>query len=209
MAGFLLTGFARADSITGQYLEARNAEMWSGPCDHNAQIGLVGDRAIMVWKVNQGAHNNVCLDGLSVVAIVHADGTFGVGGKLKTQTVFVVDGRADKVQREALMSLAKKLAGDTIQQVVAVKSSPIQLDIDHAHRSGYSRLDAGVAKVRTRRMMASDHSCASERMVFPVLAQVEDEYGAYALENEYSGRQFPYKYADSNACSAVIAKFTL
>jgi hypothetical protein len=209
VAGVLLSGVASAESITGEYLEARNAEMWTGPCDHNAEIGLVGDKAIMAWKVRKGEHNGVRLDGLAIVAVVAGDRTFGMGEKLKTRTVFVIDGRANKAQRAALIDVAKALAGDTIQKVIAVTVDKVKLDIDHAGRSGYSRLDAGIAKIRTRRMYPSDHTCASERMVYPVLASVEGEYGAYALENEYSGHEFTFKFADNNACSAVIAKFSL
>lgn len=205
----LMTGGAAAESVTGDYLEARNAEMWTGPCDHNAQMGLVGEKAIMAWKIREGVHRGTRLDGLAVVAVVCGDNTFGAGRKVKSRTVFVVDKRASKAQQQALVDLAKKLAGDTIQKVLAVNVSAIDLDIDHKRRSGFSSLETGIAKIRTRRMYAFDHACASERMVYPVLAKVEDEYGAYTLENEYRGREFKFKFRDDNACSAVIARFSL
>ena len=72
------------------------------------------------------------------------------------------------------------------------------LDDDDGRRRGCDQL-----------MYAFDHACASERMVYPVLAKVVDEYGAYTLENEYRGREFKFKFRDDNACSAVIARFSL
>ena len=100
-----LVGVASADSITGEYVEARNAEMWTGPCTHNAQAGLVGDKAILAWRVGEGVFHGQRLDGLAVAAVVYGDRTFGMGAKVKTQTVFVVDKRGDEKQRAALVEL--------------------------------------------------------------------------------------------------------
>lgn len=209
-ASLLLGGVAAAESIEGEYLEVRNANMWAGPCLANAEIGLVGNKATLAWKVGHGAYNDVKLDGLAVVAVVYGDGTFGVGDKVKTETVFIVDKRANESQRKALIALASELAGDTIQKVVSVKSSPIKMDLADEGGSGYSLVDAGEARLRTRRLTEEDNTCGTkERMAYPVLSRITDERGAYTLENAFSGDEFENHFVQRYYRGGVIGKFSI
>ncbi len=207
----LLIGAASADSLNGQYLEARNASMWAGLCVVNSEFGIVGDTATLAWKVTKGAYQEVPLDGLAIVAVVFGDRTFGIGDKVNTQTIFIVDETASKRQQEALVKMATNLAGDTIQEVVTIKRAKIKMEIPDDGRSGYSFLDAGIARIRTRRLRPSDSLCGTkERMAYPVLARVRDEHAAYTLENCCSCSEVKVKMTDDrNAPSAVIASFSL
>ncbi|MDP6723523.1 MAG: hypothetical protein QGF59_32965, partial [Pirellulaceae bacterium] len=63
LASVFLAGVVSAETITGEYVEARNSNMWAGPCVFNAEIGITGDMAVMAWKVNDGEYENVSLDG--------------------------------------------------------------------------------------------------------------------------------------------------
>src|SRR6266581_2660227 len=58
---------APAGEITGQYVEARTCDVYTGPCFANADTGLTGKHAVMAWKVEKGKLDNVSLDGLSIV----------------------------------------------------------------------------------------------------------------------------------------------
>jgi hypothetical protein len=210
VASGLMVGFASAGSIDGDYMEVRNANMWAGPCLANAEIGLIGNKATLAWKVAEGNYQGVQLDGLSVVAVVFGDSTFGVGDKVKTRTVFIVDEQATQPQQQALIAMASKLAGDTIQKVIAVKTSKITVEIGQDDDTGYSVVDAGIAKIRARRMYASDNTCGTkERMAYPVLAEVTDERGAYTLENSFTGSEFDNQYVNRFWRGGVIAKFSL
>lgn len=209
MATLLLVPAAAAQSISGDYLEARNANVWAGPCLVNSEIGLVGQKAVLAWKVSEGSVDGLQLDGLAVVAVVCGDRTFGVGDKVKTETVFVVDDRASESQQAALMKMATALAGETIQKVVAVKPAKIKLDIAQDD-SGYAVLDAGIAKVRTRRMVASDNTCGvEERLAYPTLSKIQHERAAFTLTNEYSVKEFNTAFKLVNSRSGVIGKFAL
>ena len=210
VASGLMAGIASAGSIDGDYLEVRNASMWAGPCLANAEIGLIGNKATLAWKVAEGDYDGVQLDGLSVVAVVFGDSTFGVGDKVKTRTVFIVDEKASQPQQKALIAMASKLAGDTIQKVIAVKTSKIKVQISQDDETGYSIVDAGIAKVRTRRMYAADNTCGTkERMAYPVLANITDERGAYTLENSFTGTDFDTQYVNRFWRGGVIGKFSI
>lgn len=203
----LVAGSVSAGPISGEYLEARNADVWTGPCFANGEIGIVGNKAILAWKVDQGEFEGVSLDGLAIAAVVIGDGTFGIGEQVRTRSVLVVDDKADAAQRDALIAMARELAGDTIQDVVRVESSPVVLSTAYCDGLGCARLEAGVAKVLTRCLCENDSICGHETISYPALARIEDEYAAYTIENEYRGDALGETFADSNARSAIIAKF--
>src|SRR5215471_5667526 len=68
---------SKAQSITGDYIETRSADVWTGPCVANGEVNLAGDQAILAWRVNKGEWKGVSLDGLSVVGVVKAGATLG------------------------------------------------------------------------------------------------------------------------------------
>src|SRR5437879_12830602 len=66
-----------APTISGDYVEVRSCDVYTGPCFANAEMGLSGKEGILVWSVRQGAWHGVPLDGLNVIVVVRADGTLG------------------------------------------------------------------------------------------------------------------------------------
>ncbi len=69
---------AQAPQITGQYLESRTADIYTGPCIANSETNLAGKQAVMAWHIDQGTWTNVDLSGLTVVAVVNAADTLGM-----------------------------------------------------------------------------------------------------------------------------------
>src|SRR5438128_10977580 len=90
-----------AAGITGQYIEARTCDVWTGPCFANAEMNLAGKHAILGWKVEQGTFDHVALDGLGVVAVVAASDTLGLKQTGLARAVLIVDRRASAAQRQA------------------------------------------------------------------------------------------------------------
>lgn len=205
----LLAAAASAETIKGEYLEARNADVWTGPCFANAEIGIVGNKAVLAWKVTEGIYQDVRLDGLGVAAVVIGDRTFGIGEAVRTRTVFLVDEKASDTQRRALVAMASELAGETIQDVVGVRAVPFAMETAYCNGAGCARLEAGQARIHTRCMSHKDCICGHEEIAYPVLSRTTGEYAAYTLQNEYSGRDLGETFRDSNARSAIIANFGL
>jgi len=184
-----------APGISGDYLEARTADIYTGPCFANSEIDLVGKQAVLAWRVREGAWHGVPLDGLAVVAAVRAAVTLGdpAGGPLHAAAVLVVDQRATPIQRDALVAFAHAMAGDMLTTVVAVKSAPIEMALGvpspaapsaglsgHRHLpaagpgaagiSGDARLKAGDwIDLATRGIGAQDHLCGNEEVYYPPL----------------------------------------
>src|SRR5207249_11665364 len=99
LAGFLLLAFglAQAAQITGDYVETRSADIYTGPCFANSEVGLVGDQAILAWHVRDGAWQGESLNGLAVVAAVKANNTLGdpFGNPYPAKALLIVDQRAN------------------------------------------------------------------------------------------------------------------
>src|SRR5437588_3148001 len=85
---------ARAAGIRGHYVEARNCDVWTGPCFANADFNLTGKNAVLAWRIDQGQLDGVSLEGLSVVAVVAAHNTLGLDQTGPAKSVVLVDRKA-------------------------------------------------------------------------------------------------------------------
>ena len=93
-----------AQQIRGDYVETRSADVYTGQCFANGEVNLVGNQAILAWRVQSGSWNGVPLDGLSVAAAVRANATLGdpYADPYPAQSVLLVDDQASPQQRAAL-----------------------------------------------------------------------------------------------------------
>jgi len=48
-----IAGVQAAD-IHGQYVEARTADIYTGPCFANSEVELTGNLAVLGWKIEKG-----------------------------------------------------------------------------------------------------------------------------------------------------------
>src|SRR5262245_65380263 len=89
----LLASSASAQQIYGEYIESRNADVYTGHCFANSEAGLMGDQAIVAWRVSKGEWQGVKLDGLSVVGVAKASGTLGAEytNPFPAKAVLIVD----------------------------------------------------------------------------------------------------------------------
>ena len=164
-----------AAGITGQYIEARTCDVWTGPCFANAEMNLGGKHAVMGWKVDRGALDNVRLDGLSVVAVVTASDTLGLEQTGPSSAVLIVDSKANKAQREALVNFAKKQGGDLLKKIIKVETAKVELDTTGCTEGGCAHLQAGQASIKTRCLDGHhDKVCGNEVNFYPPIAKNVD-----------------------------------
>ena len=180
-----------ARGLSGSYIEARTADVYTGPCFANGEIEMNGREAVFAWKINGGTWGGVDLAGLAVVGVVHAEHTLGNPYEPLNPAlaVLIVDGRANTAQREALVNFAKAQAGELLSHVVRVDYQPVELTIENGNIHGGSAiLTAGtLATIRTRALTSADHTCGNDDVFYPPLNQLEHAMPAYALEDTYRG----------------------
>jgi len=114
--------------LTGEYIEARTAEIFTGGCIMGSEAETVGKQAVLAWKVDRGSFNGVPLDGLSVIAAVAGDKNLGIqeigGGKANVRSEVFVDARANSAQQLALVAMASELSKGTVSNIVQVTAAP-------------------------------------------------------------------------------------
>jgi hypothetical protein len=213
-----------APSVSGDYLEARTSDVYTGPCFANSEVNTAGGEAVFAWRVRQGAWKGVALDGLSVVAVVRAAATLGdpTRSPLPAHSVLLVDERADAAQKTALLGLAHEMGGDLLSDVVSVESAPIELTVEsgampagHAHPtaaalSGVASLTAGTeVELRTRALNHHDHLCGNEEVYYPPLTPTAQAVPAVTLAHAFRGAELGKTWSSPGKRSAFVGRFEL
>lgn len=209
----LTASFSFGASLYGDYIEARTADVYTGPCFANGEVGQTGDLAVLGWRVSQGTWDGVKLDGLSVVGVLRASWTLGDISRTvyPVKSVLIVDDRANVEQRLALKSFAQRMGGDLLQDVVRVYYQPIELTFaDNNLHSGQATLTAGsLAKIVTRSLNNGDHMCGNEETFYPPLTNVEHAMPVYTLADAFTGQGLGATWSRPFQRSSFVGTFRL
>lgn len=203
----------KAQQISGDYVESRNADVYTGYCVANAEMNLVGDQAVMGWRVNRGSWNGVTVDGLGVVAIIKADATIGdpyTGNIPIAKAVVVVDEKASVAQRAALVNFAKAMGGQLLDDVVRVVAAPIDFEVaqENGHYNKIKMMAGTIAGIETRTLNSKDHLCGNEETFYKPLTQMTHAMAAVAMLDMYEGKDLNVTWKLSGKRSAFIGSFS-
>ncbi len=196
--------------VQGDYVEARNADVFVGACFANSEGGFAGDMAVFGWKISTGTWQGATLDGLSVVGVVRAKSTLGDPNHsaYPVKSVLIVDSRANAEQRRALKAFAQRMGGDLLQDVVRVDYQPIALTIDGDIHGAKATLAAGdLAEIQTRALGDGDHTCANSVVWYMPLTKLEHAMPAFAVENSYRGQGLGAVWKSPGKPSAFVGAF--
>src|SRR5450759_3665279 len=197
--------------LRGEYVEARTADVDTGPCFANSEVNLAGDLAVMGWKITAGAWQGVKLDGLSVVGVVRASSTLGNVDRspYPAKAVLIVDERADALQRVALRGFAERMGGDLLQDIVRVEYQPVELSFAGGNvHSMEARLVAGkLARIETRSLAEGDHICHNEGVWYKPLTKLDHAMPAYTLSQGYGGAGLDATWMTHDSRSSFVGMF--
>lgn len=193
--------------VSGDYVEVRTAEVFTGPCMLGNEADTLGREAIMAWRVTRGMVNGVSLDGLSIVAVVAGDRNLGMhelgdSAPSVVKSVVMVDERATATQRDALVGMIRSLAPNLVRDVVELKSVPIAFRreiADVAVRAGDARLD-----VTTK----FEHSpvCGAMQWFGPLSSMTQPQL-AFARANAFSGTALGAQWTQADRKSSFVGTF--
>ncbi len=199
--------------VRGEYIEARTADVYTGPCFANSEVGLAGDLAVMGWRIDQGSFDGVNVDGLSVMGVIRASGTLGdvTATVYPVKSVLIIDERANAEQRLALRKFAQKMGGDLLADVVRVEFQPIEFSMkDNSVHSRFATMQAGgLAKLETRPLTTGDQICHNESVWYQPLTKTEHAMPAYTVANQYSGKGLGTSWNYSANRGSFIGTFQL
>jgi hypothetical protein len=199
-------------AIKGDYLEVRSADVYTGPCFANGEVGLVGDEAILAWKIDQGDWEGSSLNGLGVVAVVKAHATLGdpYHSPYPAESVLIVDQKANAQQRLALQEFAAAMAGKLLSHVVRVEAAPIEMTLAKGAQHGAAELMAGnLASIKTRSLCQGDDKCGNEIVYYPPLVHLAHAMPAFTLEDSFHGQGLDVVWNHIGKRSAFVGSFSL
>jgi hypothetical protein len=206
-----LSATAAASQISGDYIETRSADVYTGQCFANGEVNLVGNQAIVAWRVKRGGWQGVGLDGLVVAGAVRARGTLGdpYENPFPARSVILVDERATPKQRDALVAFARAMGGELLRDAVDVEAAPMRMAVDkqgmHATHADFRA--AGLARIETRSIGENDHICGNEVTFYPPLTQTAHAMPAVALQDEYRGPGLGVSWSCQGRRSAFVGSF--
>ncbi len=195
--------------IRGEYIEARTADVYTGPCFANSEVELSGDLAVLGWKIEKGAFQGVTLDGLSVMGVVRAQGTLGdfMHPIVPTKAVIIVDQRATAEQRIALQHFAQRMGGNLLTDVVRVDARPIEFSSADIHSRKAKMVAGDLAQVETRALEETDQICHNESVWYKPLTTVEHAMAAYTVEHSFQGQGLGTRWSYPGKRSSYVGMF--
>jgi len=202
-------GAGSTGAVTGDYVEARTAEVFTGGCTMNSEAETIGREAVLAWRITEGRYHGVSLDGLAIVLAVSGDRNLGMremGGMAPStvRAVAYVDDRATPAQREALVALARDSSRDLVTEIVAVRPAPVRFE-----RNGtLIDVEAGDARLHVATEVKHDPSCGAMQWFRP-FSDVERPALGLTRSQVYWGDALGRKWRQVEKRSAFWGRFSL
>ena len=194
-------------TVTGAYVEARTAEVFTGGCIMNSEAETMGKEAVLAWKVDHGSFDGVVLDGLAVVAALAGDRNLGMtemgGEQAAVRSALFVDARANRAQQLALVAMAHQLSNGSVGTIVQVTAAPIAF-ADHGSEI---EVTAPQVSLEVNKHMTHDPTCGAQQWFHP-LAAVDGATIGVADRHFFTGSALGTKWSDPNKRSAFFGTFT-
>lgn len=194
--------------VSGDYVEVRTAEVFTGPCMLGSEAYSLGREAILAWRVSRGSVDGVTVDGLSVVAVVAGDRNLGMqelgdDAPTSVKAVVMVDQRATAVQQRALISLARSLSPALTREVVETKAVPIAFN----RGSSGVRVRAGAASLDVTTTFEHSPVCGAMQWFSPLASTVRPILGL-AREHSWSGAGLDTQWSQHDRKSSFVGTFS-
>jgi hypothetical protein len=194
-------------TVSGAYVEARTAEVFTGGCIMNSEAETVGKQAVLAWKVDRGSFNGITIDGLSVVAALSGDRNLGMtemgGEKPAVRTAMFVDQRANAAQQIALVAMASELSKGLVGTIVQVTPAPIEF-ADHGSEVSVSAPQVSLA---INKHLTHEPTCGAMQWFHP-FASMDDSAMGVADQHLFTGAALGTKWSDPNKRSAFFGTFS-
>ncbi|MGH9402013.1 MAG: DUF1326 domain-containing protein [Terriglobia bacterium] len=199
-------------AVQGSYVEVRTADVYTGPCFANSEVGVAGRRAILAWDIKQGEWHGTNLAGLRVLAVVNAKDNLGdpYHNPYPAKAILIVDQRASAAQSEALVSFVQAAGGPLVKHIVQVDRAPISMEFGRGMNHGTVSVVAGkLAQIQTRSLCSGDDICGNEIRYYPPLTKIANSMPAYTIDQTFSGPGLGVVWDTRDNRSAYIGTFHL
>ena len=194
-------------TVTGEYVEARTAEVFTGGCIMNSEAETMGKQAVLAWKVDRGSFNGIDIDGLSIVAALSGDRNLGMtemgGEKAAVRSAMFVDRRANPAQQIALVAMANELSKGLVGTIVQVTPTAIAF----TDRGGEINVSAADVSLAVSKHLTHDPTCGAMQWFHPFASMDESGMGVTS-QHMFTGSALGTKWSDPNKRSAFFGTFS-
>jgi hypothetical protein len=196
-----------APTVTGEYVEARTAEVFTGGCIMSSEAETIGRQAVLAWRIDQGSRDGVRLDGLAVVVAVSGDRNLGIreiGGNEPTtvRAAVIVDDRATPAQRRALVGFVRDASNGLIADVVDVRAAPVRFESG----AEFVRVSAGAASLVVQRGFEHKPGCGAMQWFRP-FSKVTDARIGFTEAHSFTGTSLGARWSHPNRRSGFVGSF--
>jgi len=193
------------NSLRGDYIEARSASVYAGPCHYSNEVVTEGRNATMAWRFASGSWNGVDLSGLSAVAVVMADDNLAQDEKTR-RSVLYLDARANALQTAALRDLFAQKFAAILGKVTATRAVATQVSNDGLNFS----VRAGQAVSLDVNRYACNHCTQDAQIWYQPLAAAENVLVGKTVKTMFRDAALERSWNDAQeANSAFVGTFVL
>ncbi|MEJ5252681.1 MAG: DUF1326 domain-containing protein [Chthonomonadetes bacterium] len=195
---------AGAQTLRGDYAEARTCSVYAGGCHYSGEYVTAGREALVFWHIREGRWNGVDLSGLSVLAAVVAEDNLAEPSA-RRRSVLYLDSRATAPQRKALAELFAKQYASLLGEISAVKT----VSIRYTREDRQITVDApGVATLNISRYPCK-HCVQPHQVWYQPLVPIAEAEVASAKLAAYRDRQLGTVWQRGEENSVFVGEFTL
>ena len=193
-----------AQSLRGDYIEARTCSVYAGGCHYSGEYVTAGREALLFWHIREGKWNGTDLSGVSVLAAVVADNNLAEPSAQR-RSVLYIDARASQAQREVITHLFNARYRELLGEVRSVKAVPIRFAREERQMSVEA---SGVATLQVSRYPCK-HCVQPHQVWYQPLAPILEAEVASAKLAAYRDRQLGTVWQRAEENSVFVGEFRL
>jgi hypothetical protein len=172
----------QSSPIHGDYVEARTASVFAGPCHYSGEVVTTGQDAVMAWQFNSGSWRGVDLAGVRVMAAVSSSASLGDSAAPR-KCEFVVDTSATKAQAAAAIDAIRAHDGLSLGKIVSIRRASVSF----RHVGGEYRVQCPGFGTMDVQALPNNDCCKQPNLVwYSPLAHLANRKVGYTVNAAYT-----------------------
>jgi len=196
------TTVTTAVPLQGDYVEARSASVYCGPCHYNSELMTSGRDAVMAWNFTSGSWDQVNLAGVRVMAVVSSDENLISGTPHRSE--IAVDTSATAAQAKAAVEAIRARCVKTLGNVLSVRRIPITFT---KQSENYDVSAKGFADLSVEAMPDATCCLQPNDICYSPLISMSDRNVGYTDEAAYDAGTLGYTWERSGENSSFYGTF--
>lgn len=181
--------------LRGEYVEARTASVFAGPCHINGELMTTGNDAVMAWQFDSGVR---------VMAAVSAQANL-VNESAARKSEIIIDDSASRADADAALASILSRDGPTLGRIISIRRAAISFRHEGneilVESKGFAAMDV--------QSMPDDECCKQPNFVwYSPLAELTSRMVGYTVDAEYISARVGDRWQREDENGAFYGAFT-